>query len=261
MDKTILHLEDVYKRYINQKKKEFTVLNDIDLKVNAGEFVSVVGPSGCGKSTLLRLILGSEPPSDGIVRFNGEKIITPDRDRGIVFQKYSLFPHLSILDNIAFGLDAENLTRENLKNLLLKSDAVGMSVYINNYTIAADVAREIKQIYPSIPLIIGGPHCTFLKGSVFSQIPSADISVESEGEFVILDLVRYFEGNKKLSDIHGINYKENNQIKSSKPLEVIDDLNSLPFPARHLTEKYEYSPFYGGLRPKKKFTTSGYFDN
>ena len=135
-------------------------------------------------------------------------------------------------------LDAENLTRENLKNLLLKSDAVGMSVYINNYTIAADVAREIKQIYPSIPLIIGGPHCTFLKGSVFSQIPSADISVESEGEFVILDLVRYFEGNKKLSDIHGINYKENNQIKSGKSLEVIDDLNSLPFPARHLTEKY-----------------------
>ena len=109
MDK-ILHLEDVYKRYINQKKNEFTVLNDIDLKVNAGEFVSVVGPSGCGKSTLLRLILGSEQPSDGTVQFNGRKIIGPDRDRGIVFQKYSLFPHLTILDNIAFGIDAENFS-------------------------------------------------------------------------------------------------------------------------------------------------------
>ncbi len=107
---TILHLEDVYKRYINQNKKEFTVLNDIDLKVNSGEFVSVIGPSGCGKSTLLRLILGSEQPSDGTVLFNNNKIIGPDRDRGIVFQKYSLFPHLSILDNIAFGLDAEKFS-------------------------------------------------------------------------------------------------------------------------------------------------------
>ena len=150
-------------------------------------------------------------------------------------------------------LNVENPARENLKNLLLKSEAVGISVYTNNYTIAADVAREIKQIDPSIPLIIGGPHCTYLKENVFSHIPDADISVESEGEFVILDLVRYFEGNLKLSDIHGINYKEKNQIKTSKPLEVIEDLNSLPFPARHLTEKYEYN--YWAIRTKKKFTT------
>ena len=150
-------------------------------------------------------------------------------------------------------LNVENITRENLTNLLLKSDAVGISVYTNNYTIATDVAREIKQIDPSIPLIIGGPHCTYLKGNVFSHIPNADISVESEGEFVMLDLVRYFEGNLKLSDIHGINYKEKNKIKSGKPLKVIEDLNSLPFPARHLTEKYEYN--YWALRTKKKFTT------
>ncbi len=110
MDKTLLHLEDVYKRYFNQNKKEFTVLNDIDLKVNEGEFVSLIGPSGCGKSTLLRLILGSEQPSEGIVHFDDKKIIGPDRDRGIVFQKYSLFPHLTILDNIAFGLDAEGFS-------------------------------------------------------------------------------------------------------------------------------------------------------
>jgi len=112
-DKTgnsILYLEDVYKRYINRKNKEFTVLNDIDLKVSAGEFVSIIGPSGCGKSTLLRLILGSESPSEGIIRFDGKKIISPDRNRGIVFQKYSLFPHLSIIDNIAFGLDYENFS-------------------------------------------------------------------------------------------------------------------------------------------------------
>lgn len=109
-ERPILYLEDVYKRYFNRNNEEFTVLNDIDLKISAGEFVSIIGPSGCGKSTLLRLILGSESPSDGIIRFDGKEITSPDRDRGIVFQKYSLFPHLSILDNIAFGLDYENFT-------------------------------------------------------------------------------------------------------------------------------------------------------
>lgn len=152
-------------------------------------------------------------------------------------------------------LDEEHITRENLKNLLLTSDVVCLSVFINNYSIAADVSKEIKQIDANIPLIIGGPHCTFLRGDVFSHIPYADISVESEGELVILDLVQYFEGKKKLSDIPGIQYKEKKKITSGKPFEVIKDINSLPFPARHLTEKYEHLPFYSGLLFKKKFTT------
>lgn len=87
-----------------------TVLNDIDLHVSPGEFVTIVGPSGCGKSTLLRLILGSEQPDCGTVLFDGETIRNPDRKRGIVFQKYSLFPHLTVLDNLAFGLDMEAFT-------------------------------------------------------------------------------------------------------------------------------------------------------
>jgi len=152
-------------------------------------------------------------------------------------------------------LDAENVTREKLKNCLMNIDAVGIGVYINNYKIAADIVNKIKEIDSDIPLIIGGPHCTLLKENIFTHIPNADISVESEGEYVIPDLISYFKGEKNLSDIHGINYKENNQIKSSKPLQVIDDLDSLPFPARHLTEKYDYGTFDWGLRPKKKFTT------
>jgi NitT/TauT family transport system ATP-binding protein len=106
----LLHLEDVHKRYVNHKGVEFTVLNDIDLKISSNEFISVVGPSGCGKSTLFRLILGSEQPSDGTVLFKGNPIQSPDRNRGIVFQKYSLFPHLTVLDNLIFGLDMEEFT-------------------------------------------------------------------------------------------------------------------------------------------------------
>lgn len=102
-----LHMEDVYVRYTDHQGEPFTVLNDIDLRVKTGEFVTLVGPSGCGKTTLLRLILGAERPSQGSVLFEGKPILSPDRDRGIVFQKYSLFPHLTVLENLVFGLDVE----------------------------------------------------------------------------------------------------------------------------------------------------------
>lgn len=106
----LLHLEDVVVRYYNLKGEKFTVLNDIDLKIRAGEFITIVGPSGSGKSTLLRLILGSEKPAEGTVLFEGKEIHSPDRNRGIVFQKYSLFPHLTVLQNLIFGLEAEEFT-------------------------------------------------------------------------------------------------------------------------------------------------------
>ncbi len=79
------------------------ILNNIDLNIRPGEFLSVVGPTGCGKSTLLRLILGSQFPTRGQVLLDGQPITSVSRDRGIVFQKYSLFPHLTVLENIAYG--------------------------------------------------------------------------------------------------------------------------------------------------------------
>ena len=104
----ILYLEDVYKTYPMPQTKEYkTILNDIDFRVSGGEFVTVVGPTGCGKSTLLRLILGSEKPSSGTVLFKNKTIEGPSRDRGIVFQKYSLFPDKTVIENVSFGLELE----------------------------------------------------------------------------------------------------------------------------------------------------------
>jgi len=84
------------------------VLYDLNLKVRAGQFVSLIGPSGCGKSTLLRSILGTHPPNQGkILTMQNGSLITadrPGRDRGIVYQKYSLYPFLTALDNVALGL-------------------------------------------------------------------------------------------------------------------------------------------------------------
>jgi NitT/TauT family transport system ATP-binding protein len=93
-----LHIEDVYKSYGPK-----LVLENVDLTTRPGTFCSVVGPSGCGKSTLFRLVLGEEQPSRGLIYIEGEQVRGPGTDRGIVYQRYSLYPHLTVLDNVALG--------------------------------------------------------------------------------------------------------------------------------------------------------------
>ena len=93
-----LHVENVYQRYGAR-----TVLDNIDLSVAKGELCTVVGPSGCGKSTLLRIVVGQEAASEGVVLVDGEPVRLPDESRGIVYQKYSLFPHLTALENVLLG--------------------------------------------------------------------------------------------------------------------------------------------------------------
>jgi NitT/TauT family transport system ATP-binding protein len=80
-----------------------TVLDDIDLEIHEGEFVCVLGQTGCGKSTLLRILLGAEQPQRGRVLIGGRVHTRPDRSRGYVPQKYSLFPDKTVLDNLTFG--------------------------------------------------------------------------------------------------------------------------------------------------------------
>jgi NitT/TauT family transport system ATP-binding protein len=95
------------------------VLYDVSFEVACGQIVSLVGPSGCGKSTLLRAILGTHPPCAGSIYMNGMLVDQPGRDRGIVYQRYSLFPFLTAVQNVAFGLmlDQTTLTQRSLKYL------------------------------------------------------------------------------------------------------------------------------------------------
>jgi NitT/TauT family transport system ATP-binding protein len=80
-------------------------LESIDLAIREHEFVTIVGPSGCGKSTLLYLVGGFLRPTAGSLRLRDRPIAGPDPDRGIVFQRYSLFPHLTVLENVLLGLE------------------------------------------------------------------------------------------------------------------------------------------------------------
>jgi len=115
-------------------KDTLQVLNDISIEVNKGEFITILGPSGCGKSTLLNLIAGFEKPLSGEVLFLGEKVEGPDFNRGFVFQDSTLYPWLTIKDNISFGLKMRNVEKETIERLC--SDfikEVGLDGFLNRY--------------------------------------------------------------------------------------------------------------------------------
>ncbi len=111
--KKIIELKNISKSYDGE-----TVLDDINLYINDKEFITLLGPSGCGKTTTLRIIGGFESPDIGDVFFEGEKIndIPPyKRHVNTVFQKYALFPHLNVYDNIAFGLRNAKIKEADIK--------------------------------------------------------------------------------------------------------------------------------------------------
>ena len=99
---------------VSKRYGDVTAVHDLDLTIADGEFMVLLGPSGCGKTTALRAIAGFERPDDGQVLIDGRDVTdTPPskRDMGMVFQAYSLFPHLTVLDNVAFGLKLRGKSR------------------------------------------------------------------------------------------------------------------------------------------------------
>lgn len=112
-DQYIIKIKDVSKFF-----GEKVALDHINLNIKKGEFVTILGPSGCGKTTLLRLLAGFQTTSEGNIYISGEEITqTPPHKRPVntVFQKYALFPHLNVYDNIAFGLKLKGMDKEVIK--------------------------------------------------------------------------------------------------------------------------------------------------
>lgn len=102
MSDTVVNLRGVTKRF-----GDVVAVNDADLEIERGELLTLLGPSGCGKTTTLRMVAGFEIPSEGTIEINGEDVVDVppyDRDIGMVFQYFALFPHMTVADNIAFGL-------------------------------------------------------------------------------------------------------------------------------------------------------------
>lgn len=109
-------------------------LEPTDLQVKDGDFITILGPSGCGKSTLLRIIAGLDQPSDGTVTLEGQKITGPGPDRGMVFQSYTLFPWLSVRENICFGLREKTMPdaeQDRIASFFI--DKVGLSGFERHF--------------------------------------------------------------------------------------------------------------------------------
>jgi ABC-type Fe3+/spermidine/putrescine transport system ATPase subunit len=120
-----LRLSGVSKRF-----GETVVLNDLDLEIGEGEFVSLIGPSGSGKTTTLRIIAGLESPTTGTVSVKGQDITTllpNQRDFGMVFQHFALFPHLDVFQNVAYGLRIRGMKQAEIEKAVLPMlERVGM---------------------------------------------------------------------------------------------------------------------------------------
>ncbi|MFD0695797.1 ABC transporter ATP-binding protein [Paenibacillus sp. GCM10027628] len=130
----MISINNVSKVFSQRTGAAYTALDQVSLTIEKGEFVSLVGPSGCGKSTLLNLIAGFETADTGSITVNGERVGAPGPDRIVVFQEHGLFPWLTVLDNVAFGLKQKGIARKERYALAAEQiKSVHLSKFIDRY--------------------------------------------------------------------------------------------------------------------------------
>ena len=130
----ILRLDNVSKSFAKVEHDEVThALNEVNLSMKSGEFISLVGPSGCGKSTILRLVAGLIPPTTGYLTVNGAQITGPSPERGMMFQKPTLFPWLTVEKNISFSLKLQGKLKGNEEKVERMLKIIGLESFRNDY--------------------------------------------------------------------------------------------------------------------------------
>jgi NitT/TauT family transport system ATP-binding protein len=138
-----IQVKSVYRKFLDPQGNTIEALRDINLEVDdefasdgrdVGEFRVLLGPSGCGKSTILRLIAGLDFPTSGEILVNGNPVLGPGRDRGMVFQKYTSFPWLTVAENIAYGMKINGVPKDEQREIVAKLvEAVGLKGFERSY--------------------------------------------------------------------------------------------------------------------------------
>ena len=171
--------------------EEVIALKDINLTIETGEFISFVGPSGCGKTTLLRIIEGFENPTEGTVKDDGEIVTGPSNKRGFIFQNYSLYPWLNILDNVIFGLNINGRSEKESKQRAMEYlETFGLKDFAERYP--NELSGGMKQRVAIIRSIINDSDSILMDES-FSAL---DIHTRRKLQKIILQICK--ENNKTI---------------------------------------------------------------
>ncbi|MDI6643994.1 MAG: ABC transporter ATP-binding protein [Methanobacteriaceae archaeon] len=184
----MITLKNVFKTF-DHNGKTLEILNDINLKVIDGEFLCILGPSGCGKTTLLRMMAGLDMPTSGEI-IEGDKVVRkPTRSRGFVFQQYSLFPWLNVVDNVSFGLELRGIDREErYRKSREYLKMVGLLPFQHSYP--QELSGGMKQRVAIARCLVNKPNILLM------DEPFSALDVQTR-EKLQVELVKIWENEKK----------------------------------------------------------------
>jgi NitT/TauT family transport system ATP-binding protein len=237
--KTMISIEGVSKKF-----GEFLAVDHVDMNIAQGEFVVLLGASGCGKSTLLNLIAGFDSPTTGRVMVNGRQVNGVDPHCGMVFQQYALFPWLSVLDNVAFGLKMKGIPlAERRQTAQHYIDMVDLKGFENNFpkTLSGGMRQRV-----SIARVLANDPDVILLDEPFAALDAMTRQVLQEELLQI-----YAKSGKTIVFItHSIDeallLSTRMLIMSSRPGRVSCDIhNDLPLPR---SADVQLSPRYNELK-------------
>jgi ABC-type nitrate/sulfonate/bicarbonate transport system ATPase subunit len=130
----LLSVTQLSRRFVSPGQADVLALDETNLSVKENDFITILGPSGCGKSTLLRIIAGLDTPTTGEVVLDGHTLAGPSAERGMVFQSYTLFPWLTVLENVCFGLRERGLSTQQQSDLAHDFlNKVGLAQFAQHY--------------------------------------------------------------------------------------------------------------------------------
>ncbi|MFZ3060705.1 MAG: radical SAM protein [Candidatus Methanoperedens sp.] len=162
---------------------------------------------------------------------------------------------VKVIDATALHLNQMQLVNEIIS---FQPDIVGVSIMTPTYSASIETVRMIRKIAPKIVIIVGGPHPSALPQRTLEENPEIDIIVCGEGEFTMLELIQTISSGRSIESVKGIYYRKNGLSISTSSRAPIDDLDSLPFPARHMfpIDKYKTHPPYGMKNPYMSMISS-----
>ena len=247
-----LCVRQVSKRYVT-RRRELLALEPIDLELAEGEFVSLVGPSGCGKSTLLHIVGGLEPASSGSVELAGEPVLGPGAELGLVFQAPTLFPWLSVWDNVRFpftlarsapGSDAAEEERRRQRWLEQLLTLVGLLDFRD--CLPRELSGGMQQRAAIARALVSRPN-VLLMDEPFGAL---DAQTREEMQELLLHVI----GQHRTSTLfvtHDVDeallLSDRVLVFSSRPGRVVLELR-VPFARGERSTELKHDPVFSGLR-------------